>query len=425
MQLPSGRVVSLRREPARAPAKPNGGAEGASRSPLAAARSLFASGAVEIRDGGARVDVDAVALGDFHALRALATRAGWLDEEAVTFPCRNCGASIEHAPCAALPLGPFREEALDDPELDARFDFDAAHRAGALLVRLAPLTLGDALPLHAALARRGPLRIGPRLVAAMGVREVDGERSPAAIARALRRADDAAWGAVTNLFLEAHYPPRLFSMAQCAACGARNDVDAPYDREFEPHTGGDEGRAGAASNADPFPPFDAFADRARALAAALLPPEDRGGGALAFVVEGGVAACDDGGEPLLGSYVPPYAGDGRAPARSAEITVFYRTFRAIWDEEGPYDWGAELSETIEHELEHHAAHLADPGGADPMDEEERRAIDDEAARVHGKRALAAAEAGALAGDLAEFFRRTWPIWAIVLAGTLVANLANC
>lgn len=435
MQLPSGRVVTLRR------ARELRDRPLDAVSPLfAGARALFASGDVVIHDGGDAVDVDALALGDFHALRAIATRAGWLSEETVTFSCRNCGESITHAPCAALPLGPFRERALTDPELDARFDFDAAHAAGTSDVRLAPLTLADAAPLHATLPRTGsrPLRIGPRLVTAMGIRELDGERSPEAIARALRRADHSTWDGVTNLFLAAHYTLRLFSMAQCAACRARNDVDAPYDREFEPSDEREDGLAAGASNGDPFVSFDAFDERARALAAEILPlaatqgprPEqvtglDGDASELSFVVEGGVAACDDGGEPLLGSYVPPFAGDARAPARSGEITVFYWTFRAIWDEEGPYDWEAELRETIEHELEHHDAHLADPGGDDPLDEEERRAIDEEAARIHGKRALVAAEAGALAGDVAEFFKRTWPIWAIVAVGTIVANLASC
>ena len=56
------------------------------------------------------------------------------------------------------------------------------------------------------------------------------------------------------------------------------------------------------------------------------------------------------------------------PERPAEVTIFYRTFRAMWNEEGGYDWEAEIRETIEHELEHHVAFLT---GDDPMDEAER------------------------------------------------------
>ena len=55
-----------------------------------------------------------------------------------------------------------------------------------------------------------------------------------AIAEALARCSDAAWVAIGDLFLRAHYAPRLASVAICPKCGARNDVDAPYEREFEP-----------------------------------------------------------------------------------------------------------------------------------------------------------------------------------------------
>ena len=50
------------------------------------------------------------------------------------------------------------------------------------------------------------------------------------IADALARCPDEAWSAIGDLFLQAHYPPRLSSLVLCPKCGARNDVDAPYDQ---------------------------------------------------------------------------------------------------------------------------------------------------------------------------------------------------
>jgi len=249
---------------------------------------------------------------------------------------------------------------------------------------------------------------------------------PARIARRLQRASDRAFETVCDLFLQAHYPPRLFSVQVCAACGARNDVDAPYDREFEPSAplGADreESENTGASNAESFPSFDEFDRIAHALAKPLLeesPNED-----VVLIVEGGVPACDDGGEPLLGSYVPGYAGDMAMPSRAPEVSLFYRTFRAIWDEEGPYDWRDELRETLEHELEHHRAALL---GDDPVDEEERAEIAREHARVHGKKAKKAALRGeirGLSGDFLEFLRRTWPIWLLLLVATLAVAYAD-
>jgi hypothetical protein len=96
----------------------------------------------------------------------------------------------------------------------------------------------------------------------------------------------------------------------------------------------------------------------------------------------------------------------------------------MWTEDGPYDWRAELLETIEHELEHHTNEL---GGHDPMDEEERRAIDDEARRVVGKKALERAAVCALAreagSDVAGFLRRTWLVWVVLAIATILATFA--
>jgi hypothetical protein len=187
-------------------------------------------------------------------------------------------------------------------------------------------------------------------------------------------------------------------------------VDAPYEREFEPTNQPPVSGESDQSNGTTFPDFDRFDDRARALF------EHHAGDMAAvvrLVVDEGVPACDDGGEPLLGAYLPP-GGDPGAPVGSAEITVYYRSFAAMWDEGGSYDWEAELDETIEHELEHHAGWRV---GHDPMDDDERAEIVRERVRRVGR---AAAVQGGLAGlgaDVGDFLARTWPIWLIVAAAT--------
>jgi hypothetical protein len=105
----------------------------------------------------------------------------------------------------------------------------------------------------------------------------------------------------------------------------------------------------------------------------------------------------------------------------AEIAVYYRTFVAMWTEDGPYEWEAELDETIAHELEH------DDGwrvGHDPMDEEEHREIAAEHARAAGHKTVARAAARAFAADVAEFLARTWIVWAIIAAAILAVSLCG-
>jgi hypothetical protein len=196
-------------------------------------------------------------------------------------------------------------------------------------------------------------------------------------------------------------------------------VDAPYEREFDAW---EDGAPAAQSNAASFPDFDAFGEEARAAfeerAGSGAP--GLGGASIRLVVEGGVPACDDGGEPLLGSYVPP-GGDPTAPVGAAEIAVYYRTFRAIWQEDGPYDWHAEVVETIEHELEHHEGWLV---GHDPMDHEERAEIERERMRVVGAAATVRQGLGALGADILGFVARTWPIWLIVAAITVAIMMSQ-
>ena len=428
--LPSGRVVALELEPRTTDMAPRRRED---RAPLFSEMvALVASGELTLREGVSKVSVADLALADFHTLRAIATKLGWLAEESIEIACRNCEVRMSCAPCAALELGPFVDAELDDPELDATVDFTATHQVRGLGdTRLEAVSVARAAPLHRALVARR-LIVSSKVVRAMGIASIDGETRAARLARRLTRCSDRERTALTDLFLDAHYPPRLMSITVCTACGARNDVDAPFDREFErgfdvdPSIGRgpvarELSKNNAISNGESFPDFDRFDACARALAHEHF-GEHRD--SVTLIVEGGVPACDDGGEPLLGAYVPPYAGDMTMPSRPPEVTVYYRTFRAMWNEDGPYDWEAELRETIEHELEHHEYHL---GGHDPMDAEERRAIDEEAAKVIGRRAIVRGRpgaVGALGNDVADFLRRTWPIWLLLVVITLLVTLAE-
>jgi hypothetical protein len=106
---------------------------------------------------------------------------------------------------------------------------------------------------------------------------------------------------------------------------------------------------------------------------------------------------------------------------AAEITVYYRTFRAIWEEDGAYDWDAELVETIEHELEHHDGWLV---GHDPMDRDERAEIERERVRVVGAAATVREGLSTLRADVLGFAARTWPIWLIVAAVTVAIIMSQ-
>ena len=269
------------------------------------------------------------------------------------------------------------------------------------------------MPLHRALRRRR-LAITAAVVSAMGVVALGTEQAPAAIAGALARCSNDAWAAIGDWFLQAHYSPRLAAVVLCPKCGARNDVDAPYEREFEPS------RLTGQSN-EPndalFPDFDAFATHAQESFEALA---GEVAGQVRLVVDEGVPACDEGGEPLLGSYEPP-GGDVTAPFGNGAVTLYYRTFRAIHEEEGPYDWKAEVDETLAHELEHHAGWRA---GDDPMDDDERAEILQERLRVVGRRQASRQSVVALGADVRGFLARTWLIWAIVAAISVAITVCD-
>jgi hypothetical protein len=431
--LPSGRVVGLVGLPDDAPV-PSADAA-ASGPPYVDVLALLEKGGVILRSEGRPLEAQSLLLCDFHALRAILTRLGWLSESVLAISCRNCKANISHRACRSLELGPFVDRELHHPELDVMLDLASAHAVPPIRVAketahdvtLGPLTLGETLPLHAALGRRR-LMIDDTIVRAMGIVALGDERNSARIARALARCSEASFRAIESLFLEAHYSPRLFSIAKCQACGARNDVDAPHDRELSPgvdprgplpgtkavHPYREVRVLGQTRDADPPPTFEAFDARARDLF--TLASVESDDGAVALIVDGDVPACDEGGEPLLGSYTPPFDGEPGVPSRSAEVTVFYRTFLAIWEEDGPYLWEDELKETIDHELEHHEGYRR---GHDAVDVEERRVIDEEAVDLIGRRGTAKLLVETFAHDFGGFMRRTWPLWLLVAIGTVL------
>lgn len=402
--LPSGRQLLLRRGGRRAHAA-------ASKSLFSRAIDAFDSGAVTVADGrGAPLDVRDLALGDFHALRAIAARTGDLDEEAIEIACKNCQKPWTLAPCETFELGPFEHGELHDDELDRTLETGAPHAVGPWDdVRFAPLTLGRALPLHEALAKPR-WTVTSSVVLAMGLVRLGEAKTPKSIARTLARCDDDAFDALTDAFLATHYPPRLFARHECPACGARNDVDAPYDREFQPGA-----RSEGASA--PFADEDAFDAHARKAAKTWL----EGAPEVELVIDLGTPACDDGGEPLLGAYVPAYEGDAHTPSAPPRVTLYYRTFRAMWQEDGEYDWRAEIDETLEHEMEHHRSALR---GHDETDLEERDEIAREALRVVGKREIARRATKGLAADFGEFLRRTWVIWIVALIALILTIVAG-
>ncbi len=421
LHLPSGRVISLQ---VRRTVAARAGAGGA---PLFSELSELLANDVALFESGAAVDPASLLLRDFHALRGVATRLGWLEEEPVDIGCRNCGETLAVSPCRSLELGPFVHGELHDPELDSTLDFSVAHAIPAIRLgtgevvreaRLRDVTAGEAAPLHRALRRRR-LAITDRFVRAMGLEAIGPERDARRMADALSRCSDDAWSAVADLFLQAHYPPRLGSIAICPKCGARSDVDAPYQREFEPSTHARDAGETAGSNSATFPDFDTFDRLARERFDHHARPAGGGAAPIRLVVDEGVPPCDEGGEPLLGAYVPP-GGDPSAPVGAAEIAVYYRTFRAMWTEDGPYDWQAELDETIEHELEHHAGWRI---GHDPLDDAEHEEIARERVRRLGPTQAVRGSVAALGADLGEFFARTWLIWLIVAAAA-VAIIAS-
>ena len=340
---------------------------------FAEAIEIFESRILVKAEGADKIDVRDLPLGDFHVLRAVALKYGVMDEDEIEVDCSNCGELLRVRPCAGLEIGPWVNGEINDPELDQTLPFDAPLPTGAGDLTLASRTVRDVLPLFGYLAKP-ELEIDTAVVGAMGISALGEEKEPPAIATALMACDDAAFATVTNAWLDAHYAPRLASDLVCDKCQARNTVDAPYLREF------DRGLVRADSHAPnaPLPGIDEFVEIAHALAEPLLQSTVAGEfGPPELLVDDGTPAVDDGGIPLLGSYVPPPPKDAPVPTGPGTITVYYQTFVACVADDPGFDWEAELHETIAHELEHHvyypARRRSDGRGGARSDRGRRRA----------------------------------------------------
>lgn len=431
LSLPSGAVVELRERPG----CPLPITRGAGDALFDDARAALEE-AVVVTKNGVPVEVGHLVLRDFHVLRAVLTKAGVIVEEEIEIECRNCTEKLRVRPCADLEIAPWVDGEASDDELDSTLpfgepidvpDIPLGRVRTARSVTFEDRTVDDARPVFVA-ATKTQLVIDAELVRAKGIVALDAERDPTKIANALATCDDDAYAAVSEAYLGSHYVLRLGAVVFCSACKARNDVDAPYEREEggrgdverearRPHGDGED-IGGIGGGAGPLPPFEQFAARAREIAGPMI--ENEATREVQLVIDAGTPAVDDGGEPLLGSYDPPYAGDGRTIARPPTVTVYFRTFEAMWREDGPFDWEDELTETIEHELEHHVYFLR---GGDPMDDEERGAIGDEAARIVGRREVGRRAMEGFGASWGDFLRRTWPLWVLAVLA-LVAMLAT-
>lgn len=373
---------------------------------------------------GRPVSLADLPLSDLACVRALARAVGLVDEALVAVDCRNCRHRFEVRPSSTLELGPFRDGELDDPELDAPFDFSRAESIPALdggggndTIRLAPRTVAQAESLHRAIDPARPFRITSSVVRGMGIVELAGETAPVRIARKLSDASDRAYDAVTALFEGAHYPPRLEVPHACPECGALEWLLVPLSRELSLEPTAGEPALAVPSSESAFPSVDDFERMVREEADKAY--AELGIGAVDLLVIDEAAEVDDGGEPLLGCYRPA-APDALVPA-PAEIRLFYRTFLVTHEEDGPYDVRAEIAETLRHELMHHLSYLA---GHDPIDDEEREQIEHEVARRVGRFESRRRATRALRTELREFVARTWVVWLIAALVTLALVLAN-
>jgi hypothetical protein len=405
VHLPSGRALRL--EIARAAA--------CTKTTLRGSVRALSGDVVALRDDlGMLVDPEGLSLEDFHVLRAVITHHGLLAEDPIDVSCDNCNRARSIEPCSVFEPGPYVDGELHDAELDEPFPFDEEHLLGTgeMKVTLAPTTVAQARPLHEAIDS-GRLRVTVPLVRGMGIESLGGEKNTAKISRKLARADDATWDAVTDLFDAAHYGPRLRPFWRCDQCGARNEVEAPSLREFpaQPLARGDEPVEG-------FPDLDSFEAMVHRQAEPIF--ARLGVRNVTLLVQPEAADCDEGGVPLLGSYDPGQREQSGVPATPPEVRIYYRTFRSSFADE-PFDVPKEIADTIEHEVRHHIAFLS---GYDAVDDQERDEIAREEGRMVGQSESLRRATTAAKSSVADFFRRTWPVWLLVAVATVAAAIAD-
>lgn len=385
-------------------------------------------GAMRVQGEGGALSADALLdlpLRDLHALRDVAERLQVIAPEPGTYDCRNCGAPLRAAPEAA-PSADLEAWYLEDgspPTPPFRLPEPVMLPSGARAdtVDMTAVTGRRAMGLWRFLLESPARAVDAEVVRGLGVRALGDTTDPDGVARALREAPEAAWDIIEAAFVELNYAHRAFVPQVCDACGTVHDLPAPSIREVEPppaafrrlHAGamvaGEEPSEG-------FPDEETFAAMVERIGEEVY--ADRGVRNIPLYTELGVPPVDGSGEPLLGSYQPLYRSDGVGYTDvSFEIRLYYRTFRNMWIQEGPYDVEAEVRETIDHEVEHHLHHLA---GRDPMDDAEREEARRELERTFGKRAVRRAEWAALRAEL----RRIGIVFIVLamLFGVMVAAL---
>jgi hypothetical protein len=412
--LPSGRIVQLDDAAAR-----EASARVAVRAPVARAFEILSARGVLSSEGGDPVDAAGMDLRDAHVLRAMVCRAAIVDDPPIRATCQNCGESAEYDAASAFEPGPFVDGELDDPELDRAFDLGRAHPIAAVFtpsgiarsVRLAPRTVGDV----ALLARATkPIAISRAVVVALGIVALGRERRGGAIARSLSRAGDDAWSDVANAYEDAHYSPRLRAEVFCK-CGARLDLPFPSAREIDAVAPPMPDEM-PTTRPEGFPTERQFEEHVREAAKAVF--RARGVRNVDVVVDVGVPACDDGGEPLLGSYVPG-VDPGGTFEQGPEVRLYYRTFQSEFAAFSDFDVRAEIHETLDHEVTHHLHHLS---GDDPLDDEERDEIARDRARVVGRKELARRAVRGAGTDFLGFLRVGWPL---LLIGAAAVAIRAC
>lgn len=278
--------------------------------------------------------------------------------------CRNCDAELRVKPCAALETGPWLDGELGDAELDATLPFGEPQEIlpvplgrvrTARTATFAPRTVREAAPLHRALARE-PLDVDEAFVRDSGLVALGAETDEGRLAEALATCDDDAFVSVTDAFLASHYPLRLGAAAFCACLrGAQRRrrplrPRAPPRRaaSARPRARGDAARGSVprARRLRGARPCDRHADARR--------DRRRAGGARR---RGRDASGRRRRRAAPRIHVPPHAGDMSSPSAPPTVTVYHRTFRAMWERRRAPTTGRRSSGDPRDELEHHAYFL--------------------------------------------------------------------
>jgi hypothetical protein len=384
--------------------------------------------ALQVEVEGAPLGSDALLdwpLRDFHALRDVAERLQVIAQEPGDYDCRNCGATMRADASAAsledLEIWYAEDGAPPVPPFPLPAAVSLPSGARAETVDMAAVTGRQALSLWRSIRAGEEGGLSARVVQGLGVRALGDERNAVMVARALRDAPDPAWDVVGAAFVALNYADRAFVPHVCGACGTVHDLPAPSTREMEPPRAAFRALHGPGEQ-EGGPPSESFPDEATFAAMVERIGEEvyaaRGVRNIALHTDPTVPPVDGSGEPLLGSYQPLYESDAVGYTDvSFEIRLYYRSFRNMWTQDGPYDVEAEVRETIDHEVEHHLHHLA---GHDPMDEAEREEARRELERTFGKRAVRRAERAALMAEL----RRIGLLFAVlaVVFGVMVGAL---